>query len=77
MVRWHFYRILLLSYLIMYYSTLFLVGFGCGMYYNMFLFVKGAPRVWAGICIYWAQNTDETHMTVATSHWVRGQVELY
>ena len=22
--------------------------------------INGAPRVWAEICIYWAQNTDET-----------------
>ena len=32
MVRWHCYRMLLLSYPIMYY-----IVFGCGIYYNVFV----------------------------------------
>ena len=32
----------------------------CTFVYNIGLLFKGAPRVWAEICIYCAQNTDET-----------------
>ena len=36
MVRWHCYRTLLLSHIIIICTTLFLVDFGCGMYYKSF-----------------------------------------
>ena len=37
MVRWLYYRISLLLYPIQLCTTLFWVGFGCGMYYNVFV----------------------------------------
>ena len=55
MVRWHYYRILLLSYIIMYYIVFDLIGFGyvCTSC-TMFLFVKvflGCPGIAINISV--------------------------
>ena len=54
-------------------------GSGNNRVYRNLKAFNGAPRVWTEKNIFWAQNTDETShiMTVATSQWEGGQMELY